>query len=79
MKIYASTLRPESFLFRIFDRWGNLVYQTASLTEAQGQGWEGVYPSDRTSAPAGVYQYHLRGSFENGTPVNQSGTITLFR
>ncbi len=79
VKIYASTLRSESFLFRIFDRWGNLVYQTASLSQAQGQGWEGVYPSDRTSAPAGVYQYHLRGLFENGTPVDQSGTITLFR
>ena len=79
VKIYASTLRSESFLFRIFDRWGNLVYQTASLTDAQEQGWEGRRRPDRSSAPAGVYQYHLRGLFENGTPVNQSGTITLFR
>ncbi len=79
VKIYASTLRSESFLFRIFDRWGNLVYQTASLTDAQEQGWEGLRRPDRSSAPAGVYQYHLRGLFENGTPVNQSGTITLFR
>ena len=79
VKIYASTLRSESFLFRIFDRWGNLVYQTASLTNAQEQGWEGLRRPDRSSAPAGVYQYHLRGLFENGTPVDQSGTITLFR
>ncbi|MGB3778409.1 MAG: gliding motility-associated C-terminal domain-containing protein [Tunicatimonas sp.] len=79
VKIYASTLLPESFLFRIFDRWGNLVYQTASLSQAREQGWEGARRSDRSPVPAGVYQYHLRGLFENGTPVDQSGTITLFR
>ncbi len=79
VKIYASSLRPESFLFRIFDRWGNLVYQTTSLSEAREQGWEGLRLSDRSSVPMGVYQYHLRGLFENGAPVNQSGTITLFR
>ncbi len=79
VKIYASSLLPESFLFRIFDRWGNLVYQTSSLTQAQEQGWEGIRRSDRSAVPAGVYQYHLRGLFENGTPMDQSGTITLFR
>ena len=79
LKIYASTLRANSFLFRIFDRWGNLVYQTASLPQARAQGWEGGHRSTRSPAPAGVYQYHLQGFFENGTPVSQSGTITLFR
>ncbi len=79
LKIYASTLLPNSFLFRIFDRWGNLVYHTASLSQAREQGWEGVRPSNLSPMPAGVYQYHLRGLFENGAPVNQSGTITLFR
>jgi hypothetical protein len=79
VRIYARTLRAESFLFRIFDRWGTLVYQTASLPQAQEQGWGGEYSSDRAAAPAGVYQYSLRGLFENGSPVSQSGTITLFR
>lgn len=79
VRIYARTLRPESFLFRIFDRWGTLVYQTASIQQAQEQGWGGEYSSNRAAAPAGVYQYSLRGLFENGTPVSQSGTITLFR
>lgn len=79
VKIYAKSLLPNPFLFRIFDRWGNLVFQTASLSQAREQGWEGVHLPGRSSAPAGVYQYHLRGIFENGVPVDQSGTITLFR
>ena len=79
VKIYAKTLLPDSFLFRIFDRWGNLVYHTTSLVAAQERGWEGVRASDRSPVPPGVYQYHVRGVFENGTPVDQSGTITLFR
>ncbi len=79
VRVYTSTLRAESFLFRIFDRWGTLVYQTASLRQAQEQGWGGEYASDRAAAPAGVYQYSLRGLFDNDTPVSQSGTITLFR
>ena len=78
VKIFTATLLPEPFSFRIFDRWGILVYQTASLSQARDQGWDGRRQSDQSLAPPGVYQYHLRGLFESNVPVNQTGTITLF-
>ena len=79
LKVYAATLLPESFSFRIFDRWGQLVYQTAVLEQAREEGWNGQRSSDQSLAPPGVYQYHLQGVFEGNVPVNQTGTITLFR
>ena len=79
LKVYAAALLPELFSFRIVDRWGTLVYSTTSLSQAQDQGWDGRRPGDRSLAPPGVYQYYLRGVFENNVPVDQSGTISLFR
>ncbi len=79
LPIYAATLLPDRFSWRIFNRWGDLVYQTSSLEEAISQGWNGLYQSDRSPAEAGVYQYHLQGIYESGDPVSQSGTITLLR
>ena len=79
LKIFATTLLSDSFSFRIFDRWGTLIYHTTSLQLARDEGWNGLRQSDQSPAPSGVYQYHLQGIFESSTPVNQSGTITLFR
>lgn len=79
LKVYAATLLPEAFSFRIFDRWGTLVYQTTSLAQARDEGWNGLRQSDQSPAPPGVYPYHVRGLFENNVPAEQSGTITLFR
>ena len=79
LKIYTATLLPEPFSFRVFDRWGTLVYRTTSLRQAQEEGWNGERQADRSIALPGVYQYHVEGIFEDGTPVHQTGTITLFR
>lgn len=79
LKVYATTLLPEPFTFRIFDRWGTLVYRTQSLAQARDQGWNGLRQSDQSPAPPGVYQYYLQGVFENNSPVDQTGTISLFR
>ena len=79
LKVYAATLLAEPFSFRIFDRWGNLVYRTNSLAQARDEGWDGLRQPDRSPAAPGVYQYHLRGVFENNSPINQTGTIMLFR
>ena len=79
LKIYAATLLPDPFSFRVFDRWGTLVYRTTSLAQARDEGWDGRRQSDQSPSPPGVYQYHVQGVFESDTPVNQTGTVTLFR
>ena len=79
VRVYAANLTSTSFSFKIFNRWGLLVYQTASLEEAQQRGWNGIRSQDGQAAQPGVYQYYVRGVLEGNIPLEKKGTITLFR
>jgi gliding motility-associated-like protein len=60
--------------FVLFNRWGQQVYQTSSLTD----GWDGRM-SNGQSAPEGAYVYLLKGVGYGGQQIHRSGTITLIR
>lgn len=67
--------------FRIFNRWGDLVYETTDLTAIQSTGWDGkVNGKDQ---PTGTYLWTLEGTTINGDPLlfedKNSGTIVLRR
>jgi hypothetical protein len=79
LTVFAVNLDPENFVFRIFNRWGQLVYETTSLEEARQQGWNGINQQTGQPAQFGVYAYYLEGFFEDGRPAGEKGTITLFR
>lgn len=59
--------------FRIFNRWGNMVYQTATI----GQGWDGYFKGQ--PAETGAYVYGIEADNVNGKTVKQNGTIVLLR
>lgn len=63
-----------SFDMKIFDRWGQLIYET---NKTQGRGWDGNYNGH--PMPFGVYVYLIRVSFANGVTENYQGNITLIR
>jgi gliding motility-associated-like protein len=48
-----------SYLFRIFDRWGNLVFETND----QAKGWDGTAKGKKV--PEGVYLYFLDVTFKD--------------
>ena len=79
LSVFAVNLLPDAFVFRVFNRWGQVVYETNSLDEARNQGWDGI--NQLTSEPAqfGVYSYYVRGVFSSGVPIEKQGTVTLFR
>lgn len=79
LSVFAVNLLPDAFVFRVFNRWGQVVYETNSLDEARNQGWDGI--NQLTSEPAqfGVYSYYVRGVFSSGVPLEKQGTVTLFR
>lgn len=60
--------------FIIFDRWGNLIYESSELDF----NWDGTY-TDGQLAPQGVYTF--RGFFlsHSGKEIFKNGTITLIR
>lgn len=67
----------ESFYMTIYDRWGNIIYQTNDFVNGQ---WDGTAHRSNKPAPQGVYVYRIDlktySGFDNHKYV---GHVTLLR
>jgi len=59
--------------FRIFDRWGNMIFETHNISE----GWDGTFGGKK--ADLATYVYVLRGICSSGSVIDMSGNVTLVR
>ncbi len=59
--------------FKIFNRWGNLVFSSTSLTE----GWDGYYSGKLQNTD--TYTYYIRAITETGFEFDKKGTFLLIR
>ena len=59
--------------FRVFNRWGQLVYQTVEF----GKGWDGRV--NGVAQPIGTYVWMVSGTDYTGKKVIKKGTATLIR
>ena len=59
--------------FRIYNRWGQLVFQSVDETN----GWDGKFKG--ALQPMDSYGYTLEATFGNGTQGTKKGDITLVR
>lgn len=64
----------KEFQMQIFDRWGNLVFESRQ----QNRGWDG-YDRNGNLMPAGVYVYKLVLRMANDQRTTQVGDVTLIR
>jgi gliding motility-associated-like protein len=64
----------EEFNMQIFDRWGNLIFESNS----SNQGWDG-YDRNGNILPSGVYIYKLTLRLSDGQRTTQLGDITMIR
>ena len=60
-------------VFRIYNRWGELVYETNDLKK----GWNGYFKSE--PAPIGVYVYYIAGHGHNDRKVSMTGNVALIK
>jgi len=67
-QVYVS---PGSYSLEIFDRWGQLVFETKNENKA----WDGKM--NGSFAPTGVYTYQLRYRSMEGELVERRGTLNL--
>ncbi|MBW8050216.1 MAG: hypothetical protein FVQ77_07735, partial [Cytophagales bacterium] len=74
VKVYGEIL-SEGFEFRIYNRWGELIFQSVS----QQEGWNGKYQNSGVDMDIGVYTYVVKGKFLDGTEFKEAGTVTLIR
>ncbi len=59
--------------FTIFNRWGEVVFQTADFTKC----WDGMFRGKLVQT--GVYVYKLKATLDNGEEIEESGNINVIR
>ena len=59
--------------FKIFNRWGQLVFETHDITV----GWDGTYNGKLQEME--VYDWELSATTLDGTPIFKKGNVTLLR
>jgi len=77
--VYAGSGVRAVHAFRIFDRWGNLVFQADKdfLPNIEHLGWDGFIRGKQ--GKEGTYIYHLVVEYMDGIRENVSGEINLLR
>ncbi|MEJ6505764.1 MAG: PKD domain-containing protein [Crocinitomicaceae bacterium] len=71
--LYVRGLYIEKVIFRIFDRWGEMVFESQDVS----QGWDGVF-RDSPLQPD-VYDYYLDVTCVGGLKSIVKGNVTLMR
>jgi len=68
------TVSVESIDFRVFNRWGELIFETTNLSE----GWDGTYKGKPQES--GTYSYYIYVKYPLiEKPVLFKGSVTLIR
>ncbi len=71
--LYVNSSVGYDIVFKIYDRWGELVFETTDINK----GWDGTYNNKQLEA--GVYVYHLSLECYNNDHFIKKGNITLIR
>jgi gliding motility-associated-like protein len=71
-KVYKRGLASLNY-FRIYNRWGNVVYESNDIDA----GWDGYYKG--ILQPFAVYVYELEAVTNNGVLVRKKGNVTLIK
>ena len=78
LTLYGGTGVAQVNYFRIFDRWGSLVYEINNRQpNIETEGWDGVLKGKEL--PTGVYIYIAEVVFTDGWVEQYKGDITLIR
>jgi gliding motility-associated-like protein len=66
-------ITSKQYLFQVYNRWGELIFETEELND----GWNGGYKGQ--AAPMGVYTYYFRFETASGELFEKRGTVTLLK
>jgi len=72
-KVFVRGFSISKLTWRIYNRWGQLVFETNDKT----QGWDGTYKG--SLQPNEVYHYVLSVQYTDNTKYEKKGDITLLR
>ena len=69
--VYGENLKD--FTLRIYDRWGEMIFESKDIST----GWDGTYKG--VPLPIGTYLYTVQFTGENSGPEMRSGALNLIR
>ena len=70
-KLYVRGSAVADVRLRIYNRWGQMIFETTSMEE----GWDGTFKGEMQDMD--VVAYSLSGSFLDGTSFQKTGNITI--
>jgi len=71
--LYVRSNCLQNFVFKVFDRWGEKVFESTTLNF----GWDGSFRGAPVNA--GVFIWTLEGFLSNGKEVKQHGSTTVIK
>ncbi len=71
--LYVRGLKVQEAYFAVYNRWGELVWETNDKTK----GWDGIYKGK--PADVGVFGWYLKVKCFNGEETFKKGNVTLIR
>ncbi len=77
LKVFGD-LMAEPFRLVIFNRQGEVVFQTNDLGYIREEGWDGSGKAG-ILLPSGSYPYYLQAMSGSGNPIEQKGVISIVR
>jgi len=75
VKVFGNKLTETDFQFRVFNRWGLMVYETSSLDDMIALGWDGRHKGEQL--PSGAYPFVLKATTKTGEVVEKKGVISI--
>jgi gliding motility-associated-like protein len=71
--LFVYGYRTKTILFRVFNRWGEKVFETTDINK----GWDGIYKGEPQEMD--VYAWTLNALLEGDIRVERQGNVTLIR
>jgi gliding motility-associated-like protein len=71
--LYVRGLFVEKMLFRVFDRWGEMVFESTDVN----YGWNGIFQGRKLDPD--VYDYYLQVTCYGGLEKITKGNVTLMK
>lgn len=75
IKLFGNGVSDTNFSFRVFNRFGSLLFESTSLSMMASDGWDGKFNGQFLSA--GAYPYKLSYVDSDGREGNRTGFITV--
>ena len=77
LKVLGPDIDIEGFQFTLFNRWGEVIFETSDFDFMKREGWDASNSSSEQQN--GTYTYITKGQFRDGEPFSTTGTVTVLR